>query len=107
MKIYVDIEKTLTDNIYLVGADNWYEFVGGKRTDKLLGARARIVLVKNEFEKVNVKIPGKTVAEIQKLVDKSGGKFVSVHLVEPEGTVYMFNNRLGISITAKDIEVVE
>lgn len=107
MKIYVDVEKTLTKQIYLVGADDWYEFKDGHRTDNLLGARANLVIPLQKFEKVNVKIADAHAGDLQKLVEDAGGAFVSVRLIEPTATVYMMNGKMGISVTAKNVEVVK
>lgn len=107
MKIYVDVEKTLTKQIYLVGADDWYEFKDGHRTDNLLGARANLVIPLQKFEKVNVKIADAHAGDLQKLVEDAGGAFVSVRLIEPTATVYMMNGKMGISVMAKNVEVVK
>lgn len=107
MKIYVDVQRTLTDQIYLVGADPWFEFKDGHRTDNLLGARANLVIPLQKFEKVNVKIAGAHAGDLQKLVEDAGGAFVSVRLIEPTATVYMMNGKMGISVTAKNVEVVK
>lgn len=107
MKIYVDINKTLGKILYMVGADDWFEFHDGKRTDNLLGARVNIVLPLNKFARVNVKLPNKKSSDLQKTVDDTDGGFVQVRLIEPEAIVYMFNGKQGISVTAEDVEFVK
>lgn len=107
MKIYVDIDKTLTKQIYMVGADEWFEFKDGHRTDNLLGARANLVLPLQKFAKVNCKIAGVRADDLNKLLEDANSPFISVKLVEPEATVYMMNGKMGVSISAKNIEVMK
>lgn len=106
MKIYVNIEKTLSNQLYMIGADDWFEFKNGKRTNNLLGARVKLVLPLRKFEKVSVKILSKHAEDFQKNVDDSKSGFVLVKLIDPEAIVYMLNQKMGISIKANDIEVI-
>ena len=46
-----------TGGEYLATATNdWYEFVNGAKSDKLLGTTVRVVLPKRGFDRLNVKV---------------------------------------------------
>lgn len=104
MKIFVDVEKTLGDGIMLIGADDWFEFKDGKRTDNLLGCRLNLVLPGRKFEKINVKIADKKAEEYIKALGEN--PFLKVELIEPEGTVYYINGKQGLSVEAKDVKII-
>lgn len=107
MKIFVDVDKTLGSQVYLVAADPWYEYKDSKRTDKVIGARLSLVLPLQKFDKVYVKVAGKNADEYVKAVESADSGFVPVHLINATGTVYLDSNRKqAVSLEAEDVRVV-
>lgn len=107
MKIYIDVKKTLGTGLMMVGADNWFEFKDGSRSDNLLGCRINLVLPAQKFSQVNVKIADKNADEYAGLLASTEQGYLKVELIEPEGTVYYINGKQGLSIKAKDIKILD
>ncbi|MDN5576774.1 MAG: hypothetical protein L0G13_02525 [Lactococcus lactis] len=110
MKIYADYDKTIGKVNTLVKVSDWYEFKDKIRTENHLGITLQIVLVNNEFDKVNVHIKGKTVEDKNKLENdiknaQENGKYLAVKFIEPTVKVYGFN-KIGVSVSAKGFEIV-
>lgn len=99
MKIYVDVSRTIGGDILFLDAKNLYDYVDGKKTNKVIGTNVYVVLLDRNFEKINVKLIGIDLSELEKI--NSNDK---IQFKEIEGIVYDYNNHIRVSYKAGGIE---
>lgn len=107
MKVYVDLDKTISDSFYMLGASPLYDYENGKRTDRVLGSRVQIVLPNNNFDKLNVKIKNRDYHDYLNFINNSQEDFIHVYLVNPVGVAYTYNSRVKLSLSADDVKKVD
>lgn len=105
MDKYIDISKTFGE-MFLIDSEDWFQFKNNKKTDVKLGSRAVIVLPEHSFEKIKVKVQGIDKADIKKLITESKQQFLNVKLVDAVCKAYVFNNKMILSVEAKDVQAV-
>lgn len=82
MKIYVDNEKTMGNEVVFRNVTDWKDF----NTKKIIGKKINVVAIENDFEKIAVKIEG-DVFRIDEIA--SGDK---VGFTDLNGTVYTLDS---------------
>lgn len=78
------------DHGILIGMRPWIEYVNGEKTDKVLGTQYEVVLPKNGYEKLSVKVPGSPILTEEEIKDADS----VIHIGFPGfiGKIY-FNRR--------------
>lgn len=92
--IYVDVEKTLGDDLRFVSYSKWLDY----KTKKQRGTRVQVVSIKNNFDKFNVNIPEKEIYGIDDFV--VGDKVIFEDL---EGEVFVFDGKMQPSFKASAV----
>lgn len=87
------------EGLILTGIAPWYEYIDGKKQNKLKGYKYEIAIPALGFEKLAVKIAGNQQIEL-------GDDFPVVKFNELEVTPYAIDGSLRLSAEAKSIEKV-
>lgn len=98
-KLVIDAERSIGRKPLLVNVAPYYEYKNNERTDKIQGYRYDVAMPDNNLDKIGVKIDGK------QLVDKPKG-YVEVKFTGLEMSIYWYNGKYNVKITATGIELV-
>ncbi len=87
------------EGLILTGITPWYEYIDGKKQNKLKGYKYEIAIPVLGFEKLAVKIRGNQLIEI-------GDEFPVVEFEELEVVPYVIEGQLRLAASAKTIKRV-
>lgn len=99
MKVYVNVNKTIGGDVLYLGASNLYDYVDGKKTNKVIGTNVYVVLLDRDFERINVKLLEVNISDLSQFNIKDKVNFKGM-----EGTVYDYNGHIRVSYKASGIE---
>lgn len=99
--IKIDAKKTVGNTTLLVDVIPTYEYIEGKRTDKITAYKYVIVLPERGFEKISVKIEG------NQLIDSPEDGYTEVHIDNLTLSLYWRAGTYDISAKATGIREVK
>lgn len=99
MKIFIDVNRTIGNELTFYKAVDLYEYKNNVRTDKLEGSK--VIVIDEHFDKRFVKLIGVSADSVNE-VYKTGDKIKFDNLI---GLAYMFNHRIMISLKADGIGI--
>lgn len=91
-----------------VGATFYKTYVDGKPTDTIAGVRLEVVLPKNHYEKVYVKLPGQNHPLLPDNFKEGNETFKVAFSPDFEGAFYRMNSgEYGLSCKATSVEILK
>lgn len=100
-EIIVDAKATLGKDLRLTGMREIYAYVNGERTDTLEGYRYEVVLIDNQFEKVEFKIENTTPLFTEEDVEQN----IPVKPINPQISLYpnYRGGEVGMNVSADNL----
>ena len=92
-------------DFYLKNISKIFEYVDRNKTDKVIGYCYTVINVGN-LEECKVKVKSLIPLISEKELD-AAENYVRVHFIGAKVRYYVLNNRLGASITADDVELID